>query len=304
MQLKTKIKLFGLVVALGILGMSFAYVFKGEIIHTLKLGVRISSFNIPGGVVLFDKSKVGEPFEITGVVGRRADLIKGSMVPRNSNYAPIEWEEFELIEGYPTRFRWEITVPDEQELFFAQSINWHSSRMVDPILMRPALIFIVTGQSNASGASEHVSVSPTDNVYYGALGDKGINWRPAHDPGILHGKGSVWPLVGNTLQDKHGIAIGFINLAAGGTQLAHWMPGEPFYERLISALNQTQASGLTAVLWHQGESDHTISTEDYKSGLRSIIDQSRSETGWNEIPWLVSTATLNDHKLNESVRQA
>jgi hypothetical protein len=249
MQLKTKIKLFGLVVALGILSVCLAYVFKGQIVDTLKLGVRISSFNIPRGVVLFDKSKIGEPFEITGVVRRRADLIKGAMVPRNTSYAPIEWEEFELIEGYPARFRLEITVPDQQELFFAQSINWHCSRMVDPILMRPALILIVAGQSNASGASEHVSVSVTDNVCYGDLGDKGINWRPAHDPGILHGKGSVWPLVGNTLQEKHGIAIGFINLAAGGTQLANWLPGEPFYERLISALNQTRASGLTAVLW-------------------------------------------------------
>ena len=302
MQLKTTIKLGAAITVLGLIATCFALVFKQELINTLRLGTQIYDINIPNGVFLFEKGETGKPFEITGAVGMRSHRVKATLIPRTTDYDPIEWEINELQKGYPQRFAWTFKLPAEPQLMYLKSLRWEKTRMLDPILVRPALLFIVAGQSNASGKSVHVSISPTDNVYFGELSDKGIEWRPGHDPGILHGEGSVWPLVGHALQEQHGFAVGFINVAVGGTNLGDWQPGSVFYNRLVEALIQLQPIGLTAVLWHQGESDHGSTQEEYQIGLQTIIDSSRRDSNRPQMPWLVSIASLSEQRISEAIR--
>ena len=64
MQLKTKIKLSGAVVGLGLIAVCLALVFKEKIVDALQLGVQIDEINIPRSVVLFEKKEVGKPFEV------------------------------------------------------------------------------------------------------------------------------------------------------------------------------------------------------------------------------------------------
>ena len=93
-------------------------------------------------------------------------------------------------------------------------------------------------------------------------------------------------------------------MAVGGTRIEEWQPGNPYFNRFIEALELTKTIGLTAVLWHQGESDHPLSQQAYLDYLQNIITTSRSQSKLPDIPWLVATASLQEHKISEEIREA
>ena len=58
------------------------------------------------------------------------------------------------------------------------------------------------------------------------------------------------------LQKETGAKIGLIPCADGGTRISQWQPGEVLFDHAVfQAKLAMRTSALTAILWHQGESD-------------------------------------------------
>ena len=58
------------------------------------------------------------------------------------------------------------------------------------------------------------------------------------------------------LQKETGAKIGLIPCADGGTRISQWQPGEVLFDHAVFQSRLAQrTSTLTAILWHQGESD-------------------------------------------------
>lgn len=58
------------------------------------------------------------------------------------------------------------------------------------------------------------------------------------------------------LQKETGSQIGLIPCADGGTRISQWQPGEVLFDHAVfQAKLAERTSMLTAILWHQGESD-------------------------------------------------
>ena len=58
------------------------------------------------------------------------------------------------------------------------------------------------------------------------------------------------------LQKETGAKIGLIPCADGGTRISQWQPGEVLFDHAVFQAKLAQRTSLlTAILWHQGESD-------------------------------------------------
>ena len=107
------------------------------------------------------------------------------------------------------------------------------------------------------------------------------------------------PVFGDLLADQLDVPIGIVSIGWGGTTVGEWLPNAsgpdsaPLYNRLQDAFESLGPNGARAVLWHQGESDALNETdqETYASRLSTIIDQSRTDAGF-EIPWGVALAAF------------
>jgi hypothetical protein len=71
------------------------------------------------------------------------------------------------------------------------------------------------------------------------------------------------------------------------------------------AVKHVGPNGARAVLWHQGESDvgDGTSTEDYRQGMKAIIDATRNDGGW-AIPWLIAVVSFHPDYTDSEKRSA
>jgi hypothetical protein len=153
-------------------------------------------------------------------------------------------------------------------------------------------LFLLIGQSNMAGrgAIEEQDKVPLARVW--AL-NKELTWAPAVDP--LHwdkptagvGLGRTF---GRVVAEKYpGAQIGLIPAAFGGTSLDQWTPGGELYTNALERARRALKDGkLTAILWHQGESEKTpqdVAT--YTVRFRVMITQLRRELGAENLPLIV-----------------
>jgi hypothetical protein len=276
---------------------------KDKVIDTLRIGTEVYEIELPEEVLLFERGNIGKPFAIEGTVGIRADKVQLAMISRSHQAEEFNWTDLTKHSGYPATFSGAFNLPEEPSILFVRSQRKHSARLGNPILIRPALIFVVAGQSNAAGGSDHLFISPSENGYFGDSGKHGISWRPGHDPDAIRGLGSVWPLVGDYFRNNFACAVGIINITIGGSSILEWQPGSEAFSHLITALKLTKETGFKAVLWHQGESDHKLTADRYQSSLENLISESRTASDLKSMPWLVATASLNGTEISESVRE-
>lgn len=147
-------------------------------------------------------------------------------------------------------------------------------------------LFICAGQSLLANYGQTANNVTDDRVsartYAGA-------WQIANDPQPLNGdasiKASPIPLIGSALAVYLNMPVGFMDAAVGGTSTDTWI-ATLYASNLLPAM---QAFGLTkfrAILWEQGQQDALIgnSTATYEANTTTIINQSRSDAGWN-VPW-------------------
>ncbi len=133
-------------------------------------------------------------------------------------------------------------------------------------------IYVIAGQSNASGRSRELSVYHHDTLRAGLFGNDD-QWKQLADPvdspvGQVdtvsrdrHGSGSVWPLVATELVAAEDVPVAFIPCARGNVTMERWLrdPTRPRSPRTLygSILRRIRAVGghVRAVLFWQGESD-------------------------------------------------
>ncbi len=148
-------------------------------------------------------------------------------------------------------------------------------------------VFIAAGQSNSANYGSPALTPQDDRISAWT----GSSWRHAGDPQpIATGAGgSPWSRLGDMLAAELDVPIGFVSVGVGATRVDQWVPGAQYYSRIASAIDATEPTGFRAVLWHQGESDSLALTspETYSQRLKSTIDKTRDDAGWN-VPWGVA----------------
>ena len=182
-------------------------------------------------------------------------------------------------------------------------------------------VFVVTGQSNSANHGAVKTKATSDQVF--TLTPKGT-WQPCADPqpGASGGGGSILPALGDELQKRLGVPIGFIPCGIGATSVREWLPsGVPFRNppTIMSRVNKTadgqwEADGkayamlvtrmrsvpsFRAVLWHQGESDanqkdatRTLSGKLYAEYLTKLIAGANKDSQ-RTAPWFVAQVSYH-----------
>jgi len=155
-------------------------------------------------------------------------------------------------------------------------------------------VFLLIGQSNMAGRGkvEAADRVPAPRVF--AL-DRTDHWVPAVDP--IHfdkpeidgvGPGTTF---GRVVAAAHpDWTIGLVPCAVGGTSLDQWRAGGPLYTAAVARTRAALRGGarLTAILWHQGESDEAAPlAKTYVARFTAMIAQLRAELHADQVPLIV-----------------
>ncbi len=138
--------------------------------------------------------------------------------------------------------------------------------------------FLMIGQSNMAGRGSIEDVPRIDNPHLKML--RNGRWQrmlfPVNPDRVFSGV-SLAESFADAYQRDHGVDVGLIPCADGGTQMDQWKAGGLLFDH---AVFQTQlalrTSSLAGVLWHQGESD---SLPGLAEAYRDKLDPS-SWAGW------------------------
>jgi hypothetical protein len=170
-------------------------------------------------------------------------------------------------------------------------------------------VFVIAGQSNSTNAGE-VKTTQTSGMVSSFNGGA---WQIADDPQPgVHDKsqgGSPWPAFGDAMYAKYKVPIGVASTGHGGTSTIQWDPKLPpegsLFMWSMHRVHQLGPGGFRALLWHQGESDVGMSTDDYVKRLSEIITESRKQAGW-EFPWFVAQVSYHNPEKpkHDNVRNA
>ncbi|MBQ3235274.1 MAG: sialate O-acetylesterase [Clostridia bacterium] len=149
--------------------------------------------------------------------------------------------------------------------------------------------YLLIGQSNMAGRGDVKEVEPILNEKIVVL--RMGRWQKFRTPvnmdrGVFPDRETIGVSLSesfaNDVQTALGDYVGLIPCADGGTRLIEWMPGEILYENaLFNAKMAMKNSALSAILWHQGESD-CMSEEDvslYKERFIKMITSLKRDLG-------------------------
>jgi len=157
-------------------------------------------------------------------------------------------------------------------------------------------VFVIAGQSNASGRSPSLSVAEHPVLTACVFGNDD-RWGELEDPvdsaagqvdGVskdLRAGGSVWPRVATELMAAEPVPVAFIPCARGNVTMERWLrdPLRPRSSRTLygSMVRRVRAAGgrVRAVLLLQGESDArwSVSPAAYRRSLRRFGEQVRKD---------------------------
>ena len=166
-------------------------------------------------------------------------------------------------------------------------------------------VFVGAGQSNSTNSGEFKTKQASGMV--SSFG--GEHWQIADDPqpGVADSSqgGSFWPAFGDAMYEQYRVPIGVATTGFGGTSVNQWQPDGDLFRWMMTRVHQLGPGGFRAVLWHQGESDVEMASDEYYTKLRNVIVASRAKAGW-EFPWFVAQASYhNPDKLRfDNVRDA
>ena len=117
-------------------------------------------------------------------------------------------------------------------------------------------------------------------------------WRPMYIPvnpdRVTSGINLAESFADLYAKDK-GVEVGIIPCADGGTSLDQWVPGGLLFDHACyMTLLAQRTSTVSAVLWHQGESDCSPERYPlYEEKLLKIIDAFRKKLGLYDVPFLL-----------------
>lgn len=161
-------------------------------------------------------------------------------------------------------------------------------------------VFVIAGQSNASGYTSAAAQTWSHVSLFAGLFGNDYEWRLLADPvdnpsGQVDTvsldepaiNGSYWPLLTQYILDNAAIPVAFVPCPLGSSTIADWQPGADHQDRttLYGSMiyRALQVGGVKAVLWHQGESDATVTGftggTAYNAYLDTLADSIASDLG-------------------------
>ena len=159
-------------------------------------------------------------------------------------------------------------------------------------------VFVGAGQSNSTNCGQEKTQQHTGMV----ASFSGTYWQPADDPqpGAHDDStgGSFWPAFGDAMAKKYHVPIGIASTGHSGTSINQWQPGagDGLFDWTMERINELGKGGFRAVLWHQGESDTNMPSDEYREKLTNLIEKTHGAAGW-DMPWFV--AQVSYHNPNE-----
>ncbi len=172
---------------------------------------------------------------------------------------------------------------------------------------RPTKVFLLIGQSNMSGRAPLApgDEQPIPGVLL--LNDQG-QWEPATNPlnrysngpdnkKSLFGPGDAFARA--VVQADPQATIGLIVNARGGSKIEEWAKGQHLYEKTMQRLKAVEGLRLTAVLWHQGESN--ANDADYLAKLVQLVQDLRRDLGQPDLPFIAGEVG-GDLPVNRQIR--
>ncbi|WP_327487240.1 T9SS type A sorting domain-containing protein [Telluribacter sp.] len=186
-------------------------------------------------------------------------------------------------------------------------------------------VFLIAGQSNAQGYQGYGGPGANDdrvntiNYYNEGAGGSDLpypEFSHLNQDSFIAPRGNSawsWGRLGDQLAGRLGVPILFYNVGWYGSSVANWREsingqtysifngapypppgtGMPFSNLRLVMQYYVPITGIRAVLWLQGESDTYLNTSasNYANDLRTIIEQSRSQSGKN-LSWVVSRTSF------------
>ena len=154
-------------------------------------------------------------------------------------------------------------------------------------------VFVGAGQSNSTNCGQF-QTQQTSGMVSSFSGD---SWQIADDPqpGVADKSqgGSYYPAFGDALYARYQVPIGIAATGYGGTSVNAWAPETGLFQHMMNRVAQLGGQGFRAVLWHQGESDVEMSSDEYYGKLRQVIETSQSQAGW-QFPWGVAEVSYHN----------
>lgn len=151
--------------------------------------------------------------------------------------------------------------------------------------------FLMIGQSNMAGRgflneAEPIAKDVTLRVLRNGRWQR--LYRPINPDRVTSGY-SLGESFAEEYARDHGVEVGIIPCADGGTSLEQWSVGGLLYDNAVfNAKQAMRTSHLVAIIWHQGESDcQEPKYETYCERLIAMMTELRRELGDEDIPIVV-----------------
>ncbi len=175
--------------------------------------------------------------------------------------------------------------------------------------------FLLIGQSNMAGRGFVDEVEPIENPNIKVL--RNGRWQKMYVPINCDRRFSGISLAesfADAYQKEHGVEVGLIPCADGGTKLEQWQKGTLLYDNAVFQTKQAErTSHLVGVLWHQGESDCEESLcNTYKERFLKFYNDICTDLQLVETPFLIgelgeylgeTPEYMNYLKINEQLKQ-
>ena len=150
--------------------------------------------------------------------------------------------------------------------------------------------FLMIGQSNMAGRGSIGDVEPIRNLGLKVL--RNGRWQPFFTPvnpdrpfsGI-----SMAESFADAYQGDHGVSVGLIPCADGGTQIEQWKEGSLLFDHAVYQTKLAErTSTIAGILWHQGESDCKADRcAFYLERLNAFYDALTGVLNLKEVPFIV-----------------
>lgn len=231
---------------------------------------------------------------LSGRVQAPCDQLKVRIAGTNYKSAPVA-SEIVVVTGRDGSFRKLIPVPAggwyKLEAEALKDGKVVASAKVDRFGVGE--VFVGAGQSNSTNSGQY-RIQQTSGM---VSSFSGTYWRPANDPqpGCHDASigGSFWPAFGDAMYARFTVPIGVAPTGHGGTSTTQWNPGGELHNWMMTRIGQLGPGGFRAILWHQGESDWAMETEEYHRRMKEIVIGTRLAAGW-EVPWFNAHATYHN----------
>ncbi len=150
--------------------------------------------------------------------------------------------------------------------------------------------FLLIGQSNAAGRGFIPEAEPIDGKDILVL--RNGRWQPFYRPLNNDRSFSGVSLIESFAEKyakEHGVKVGIIPCADGGTRLDQWEQGSLLYDNAVYQTRLAKRTSTVAgILWHQGESDCRKGLwQTYEERLIDFFAKFKKDAGLEGVPTML-----------------